>query len=105
MWNQLRFNIMVVLRCPFCGEKIRQGERFCPHCGKEIDKPHIDEVDSYFQEAGGLLGKFIAIVVLWFVVLIVVGIVGNLLNFPAPPLFVFSFVLTGLIVIVYELKK
>lgn len=71
---------MVVLRCPYCGEKIRQGEHFCPHCGKEIDKPHIDEVNSAFQDVGNIMVSIVGFVILWFIVGLVVGFVTHSLN-------------------------
>lgn len=98
---------MVVLRCPYCGKKIRQDENFCSHCGKEIDKPHIDDVDTAFQDVGGIIFKLIGIVILWFIMLIIVGLIGNVLGFPrySPVLFILSFVVTGFIVVLYWLKK
>lgn len=98
---------MVVLRCPYCGKKIRQDENFCSHCGKEIDKPHIDDVDTAFQDVGSIMFKLIGIVILWFIMLIIVGLIGNVLGFPSysPVLFILSFVVTGFIVVLYWLKK
>ena len=98
---------MVVLRCPYCGKKIRQDENFCSHCGKEIDKPHIDDVDTAFQDVGNIMFKLIGIVILWFIMLIIVGLIGNVLGFPnySPVLFILSFVVTGFIVVLYWLKK
>lgn len=96
---------MVVLRCPYCGEKIRQGEQYCPHCGKEIDKPHIDEVDSAFQDIGGIMITIIGFIILWFILLIVVGFIGNLLHFGNRGLlFILAFVLTVVITAVIKLK-
>ena len=98
---------MVVLRCPYCSKKIRQDENFCSHCGKEIDKPHIDDVDTAFQDVGSIMFKLIGIVILWFIMLIIVGLIGNVLGFPSysPVLFILSFVVTGFIVVLYWLKK
>lgn len=98
---------MVVLRCPYCGKKIRPNENFCSHCGKEIDKPHIDDVDTAFQDVGSIMFKLIGIVILWFIMLIIVGLIGNVLGFPSysPVLFILSFVVTGFIVVLYWLKK
>ena len=73
---------MVVLRCPFCGEKIQQGSQYCNHCGKEIDKPAIDEVDSFFEDNGKYLVIFFELIVFWFVMAIVVGFISNILNLP-----------------------
>lgn len=98
---------MVVLRCPYCGEKIRQGERFCPHCGKEIDKPHIDEVDSAFQSIGGIMISIVGFVVLWFVLGLVVGFITHSLNLlPAysPWLLIITTILTVVVFLVLKLK-
>lgn len=98
---------MVVLRCPYCGEKIRQGERFCPHCGKEIDKPHIDEVDSAFQSIGGIMISIVGFVVLWFVLGLVVGFITHSLNLlPAysPWLLIITTVLAVVVFVVLKLK-
>ena len=97
---------MVVLRCPYCGEKIRQGERFCPHCGKEISKPHIDEVNTAFQDVGSIMVKIIVLVILWFILLILLGIVTySVLGISNNHLlcFVLSFILTP--IGYYGLKK
>lgn len=96
---------MPVLRCPYCGEKIGKNVKFCSHCGKEIDKPHIDEVDTAFQDIGRTMVKMIAIVVLWFIVLIVLGLIGKLLNIPINISFILSFVVTIGIVAVIKSKK
>lgn len=95
---------MAVLRCPYCGEKIDKNVKFCSHCGNEIDKPHIDEVDTAFQDVGRTMVKLVAIVVLWFIVLIVLGLIGNVLNVPVNLLFILSFVVTIAIVAVVKLK-
>lgn len=98
---------MVVLRCPYCGEKIRQGERFCPHCGKEIDKPHIDEVNSAFQSIGGIMISIVGFVVLWFVLGLVVGFITHSLNLlPAysPWLLIITTVLAVVVFVVLKLK-
>lgn len=98
---------MVVLRCPYCGEKIRQGERFCPHCGKEIDKPHIDEVDSAFQDVGSIMVSIVGFVVLWFVLGLIVGFIThtfNLLPAYSPWLLIITTVLTVVVFLVLKLK-
>ena len=95
---------MAVLRCPYCGEKVKPDERICSHCGKEFDKPHVDDVDTYFQESGRLVGKVVGFVILWFIVGLVVGFITNIFNLlPAysPWLLIISFVLT---VVVWILK-
>ena len=97
---------MVVLRCPYCGKKIRQDENFCSHCGKEIDKPHIDDVDSAFQDIGGIMVKIVVFVILWFILLILLGIVTySVLGISNNHLlcFVLSIVLTP--IVYYGLKK
>ena len=71
---------MAVLRCPYCGEKVRPGDNFCSHCGKEFDKPHIDEVDTMFEETGSIIAGIIKFVVLWFIVGLVVGFFTHALN-------------------------
>ena len=98
---------MVVLRCPYCGEKIRQGERFCPHCGKEIDKPHIDEVDSAFQDVGSIMVSIVGFVVLWFVLGLIVGFIThtfNLLPAYSPWLLIITTVLAVVVFVVLKLK-
>lgn len=98
---------MVVLRCPYCGEKIRQGERFCPHCGKEIDKPHIDEVDSAFQSIGSIMISIVGFVVLWFVLGLVVGFITHSLNLLppySPWLLISTTVLAVVVFVVLKLK-
>ena len=62
---------MVVLRCPHCGEEIRQDESFCSHCGKQIDKPVIDEYATYHQDLGGFMVKSIGVFVLLFIYFVV----------------------------------
>lgn len=96
---------MAVLRCPYCGEKIDKNVKFCSHCGNEINKPHIDEVDTAFQDVGRTMVKIIAIVVLWFIVLILLGLIGKPLNIPVNFSFILSFVVTIGIVAVIKLKK
>ena len=96
---------MPILRCPYCGEKIEQNMKFCSHCGKEIDKPHIDEVDTAFQDIGRTMVKMIAIVILWFIILIVLGLICKPLNVPVNVSFILSFVVTIAIVAVIKLKK
>ena len=95
---------MVVLRCPYCGERIRQGDEFCSHCGKEIDKPHIDEVDSAFQDVGLIMWKIIGFVVLWFIVGLVVGFVVHTFNL-LPAYSPWLLVLTTLFTVVIWILK
>ena len=98
---------MVVLRCPYCGEKIRQGERFCPHCGKEISKPHIDEVNTAFQDVGSIMVSIVGFVILWFVLGLVVGFITHSLNLlPAysPWLLIITTVLAVVVFLVLKLK-
>ena len=71
---------MVVLRCPYCGEKVKQGDRFCSHCGEQFDKPHIDEVDSAFQDVGSIMVKIVGFIVLWFIVGLIVGFITHTFN-------------------------
>ena len=97
---------MVVLRCPYCGKKIRPNKNFCNHCGKEIDKPHIDDVDSAFQDIGGIMVKIVVFVILWFIILMLLGIVTySVLGISNNHLlcFVLSIVLTP--IVYYGLKK
>lgn len=98
---------MVVLRCPYCGEELKKDMNFCSHCGKEIDKPEIDEYATYHREVGGWIATFIAFVVLWFILLMVVGIVTySVLGISNNHLlsFVLSFVLTVVIIVWWRLK-
>ena len=98
---------MVVLRCPYCGEKIRQGERFCQHCGKEIDKPHIDEVDSAFQDVGGIMISIVGFIILWFVLGLIVGFIThtfNLLPPYSPWLLIITTFLAVVVFVVLKLK-
>ena len=87
-------------------KKIRQDENFCSHCGKEIDKPHIDDVDSAFQDIGGIMVKLVVLAILWFIILILLGIVTySVLGISNNHLlcFVLSIVLTP--IVYYGLKK
>ena len=98
---------MVVLRCPYCGKKISQGENFCSHCGKEIDKPHIDDVDSAFQDVGSIMVQIVGFVILWGIVGLVVGFIThafNLLPMYSPMLLVWTTVFTVLIVGLIKLR-
>ena len=98
---------MVVLRCPYCGEKIRQGERFCPHCGKEISKPHIDEVNTAFQDVGSIMVSIVGFVVLWFVLGLVVGFITHSLNLLppySPWLLIITTVLAVVVFVALKLK-
>ena len=97
---------MVVLRCPYCGERVKGGDKFCGRCGKGFDKPHIDDVDTAFQDIGGIMVKIIVLVILWFILLILLGIVTySVLGISNNHLlcFVLSFVLTP--IVYYGLKK
>lgn len=58
---------MPILRCPYCGEQIQQGAEYCGHCGKQIDKPVIDEYATYHDDLGGFMRKWIGIFILLFV--------------------------------------
>ena len=98
---------MVVLRCPYCGEKIRQGERFCPHCGKEISKPHIDEVNTAFQDVGSIMVSIVGFIILWFVLGLVVGFITHSLNLLppySPWLLIITTVLAVVVFVVLKLK-
>ena len=75
---------MPILRCPYCGEKIEKNVKLCSHCGKEIDKPHIDDVDTAFQDMGNIIVNIIGFIVLWFVVGLVVGFITHGLNLLPP---------------------
>lgn len=55
---------MAVLRCPYCGERIKEGDQFCSHCGKQFDKPEIDGYSTYHQELGGMMVKCIGVLIL-----------------------------------------
>ena len=87
---------MAILRCPYCGEKIERNMKFCSHCGKEIDKPYIDEVDTAFQDIGRIMVKIVAFIIFFFIVMIIVGFIGNLLGFPKYDggLFIFACILS-----------
>lgn len=39
-------NRLLSLRCPECGEKIGENERYCPHCGTDLDAPIEQVVDK-----------------------------------------------------------
>lgn len=97
---------MAVLRCPYCGEKVDKGDRFCRHCGQSFDKPVVDEISTSFQESGRLIVKLVGFFVLWFIVLLLVGLVWNGLDLPMNYgiAFVLSFVLTLLVVLLIKLK-
>lgn len=97
---------MAVLRCPYCGERVKTGDNFCNHCGKEFDKPHVDDVDTAFQETGSIMVKIFVLAVLWFIMLILIGFVTySILGISNNHMlsFVLSIVLTPLIY--YGLKK
>ena len=65
---------MVVLRCPYCGEEVKQGMNFCSNCGKEIDKPLIDEYATYHNEFGGFIVKSVG---LFFLVIIIFSMMAT----------------------------
>ena len=71
---------MAVLRCPYCGERVKEKDRFCSRCGEKFDKPHIDDVDTMFEETGSIIAGIIKFVVLWFIVGLVVGFITHALN-------------------------
>lgn len=73
---------MVVLRCPYCGERVKQNTNYCSKCGKEFDKPHIDDVDTSWQETGSLMVKFFGFIILWFLILLCIGFVVHALGLP-----------------------
>ena len=96
---------MAILRCPYCGERVDTGDRFCSHCGEEFDKPHVDELDTAFQETGRSMVKVFAVVVLWFVLLILMGFVTySVLGIQDNHWlsFVLSIVLTAVIVVLFK---
>ena len=97
---------MVVLRCPYCGEHVRQGDQFCSHCGKQFDKPEIDEYSSFYQEGAGLVFKLIGLVILWFIILLFIGFVWHATGLPMNygVSFVLSFVLTAIVVLFIKKK-
>ncbi len=93
---------MVVLRCPHCGEKIKQGDKFCAKCGTEINNPVIDQVDTYWEDVGIILATIFKLIVLWFLILFCSGVLANMLDIPAQLAFYSSFPLT---VLVYALVR
>lgn len=98
---------MVVLRCPYCGEEVKEGDNFCSHCGKDFDKPAIDEYATYHRDLGGWIATFFAFVILWFILIVVVGFVTfSVLHISDNHLlsFVLSFVLTVIIIVWWRLK-
>ena len=97
---------MAVLRCPYCGEHVDNGDRFCRHCGQGFDKPVVDEISTSFQESGRLIVKLVGVFVLWFIILVLVGLVWNGLGLSMNYglCFVLSFVLTLLVVLLIKLK-
>jgi len=91
---------MVVLRCPYCGEKINQGDTFCSKCGNHIDRPHVDDVDTAFQDVGSIMIKIVGFVVLWFIVGLIIGFIThtfNLLPMYSPWLLILTTLFTGVI--------
>ncbi len=37
-------------RCPFCGNTVRAGAEFCPHCGKKIKRDMMETIGSHSME-------------------------------------------------------
>jgi len=64
---------MAVLRCPYCGRTVREGDRFCSHCGEEFDRPVVDQYWSGKQEGLSGLLKLLGLCILW----IVIGTIVN----------------------------
>lgn len=99
---------MAVLRCPYCGERVKSKDRFCSHCDSAFDKPHIDDVDTMFQETGSIMASLIKIIVLWVVVGLIVGFIThslNLLPMYSPMLIILTTIFTLVIVVLIKLKK
>ena len=92
---------MAVLRCPYCGEEIKPDVNFCSNCGKEIDKPVVDEYATYHKELGGFMVKSIG---LFFLVIIVFSVVATLFR-QVGLLFVLCMTVFIVILIVMGLKK
>ena len=59
---------MAVLRCPYCGEIISTGSQYCSHCGKQIDKPVVDQYWSGRVEGLNIFLKIAGVVLLWFII-------------------------------------
>ena len=98
---------MAVLRCPYCGERVRENDHFCGRCGKEFDKPHIDDVDTMFQETGSIIGSIIGFIILWFILGLVVGFITHSLNLLppySPWLLIITTILTVIVFLMYKLK-
>lgn len=93
---------MAILRCPYCGEKIKENEYTCNHCGKTFDKPHIDNVDTAFQDVDSIFAKIIGFIVLWIIVGLILGFIThsfNLLPMYSPWLLILTTVFTVIILI------
>lgn len=91
---------MAVLRCPYCGERVRKGDHFCGRCGEQFDKPHIDDVDTAFQDVASIMLKIIGFCVLWFIVGLLIGFIThslNLLPMYSPWLLIFTTIVTAVI--------
>ena len=91
---------MAVLRCPYCGERVKKNDLFCSHCGKQFDKPHIDDVDTAWQEVGGMFAKCVGFILLWIIVGLIVGFIThtfNLLPMYSPWLIILTTVFTVVI--------
>src|SRR5262245_61521610 len=39
-------NRILGLRCPECGKKIDENERYCPHCGADLEAPVQQVIDK-----------------------------------------------------------
>lgn len=99
---------MAVLRCPYCGERVRPGDNFCSHCGKKFDKPHVDDVDTMFQESASIMASLIKFILLWVVVGLIVGFIThglNLLPMYSPWLLIWTTILTVIVWLLIKLKK
>ena len=94
---------MAVLRCPYCGERVKEGDHFCSHCGKEFDKPHIDDVDTAFQETGSIIWNIIGFIVLWIIIGLIVGFITHIFNLlpPYSPWLLISTTVLTLIVFIF----
>lgn len=85
----------IELFCPNCGKDISEESTFCPHCGKEIpkiskavietkDSSSVQVKKSYGKIIGTIVALIIIIAIVLFVVSMLPGFHGNLLN-PTDP--------------------
>lgn len=98
---------MAVLRCPYCGERVQENNRFCSCCGKEFDNPHIDDVDTMFQEISSIICSIIGFIILWFILGLVMGFITHSLNLLppySPWLLIITTVLTVIVFLLFKLK-